>query len=195
VDIPISLGHSSRANQLPPQLEGPHTFPDTPVFDQQHQPHRAGRRALQAVIAQRMDTALFARGQQERLIIASGGNLRDSFTLFTLFTLITLFTEAATNAILRKSGQPKISAEDCNASIQQLRREYRNPLDYGKPTARLPDATLYSLLQAKAVQEFNGSGWFGVHPLIVDFLTDLKRAESPATSGTPTPDPLPGGTL
>lgn len=214
MDIPISLGHSSRANQLPPQFEGPHTFPDTPVFDQKHQPHKAGRRALQTVIAQRMDTALFARGQQERLIIASGGNLRDLFTLITV---------AATNAILRKTGPEKITAADCAAAIQDLRREYRNhlgdtPFDTekdkskpetrtqakldrlfdiydGKPDAGLPDATLYSLLQAKAVQEFNGKGWFGVHPLIVDFLTDLKKSAEPATGGAPATLPLPGGTL
>lgn len=208
VDIPISLGHSSRANQLPPQFEGPHTFPDTPVFDPEHKPHKAGREALQAVISQRMDTALFARGQQNRLITASGGNLRDLFTLIV---------EAATNAELRQAGQAKITQADCDAAIQQLRKEYRDhlgetPYDVekaglkdkldrlsaiyrGEPAAQVRDATLYALLQAKAVQEFNGKGWFGVHPLIVDFLTDLK--DRPELDALRAPDTrvLPGGTL
>jgi hypothetical protein len=38
------------------------------------------------------------------------------------------------------------------------------------PTAKIPNAVLHSLLHARAVQEFNGKRWFGVHPLVVDIL-------------------------
>lgn len=208
LDMPVALGHSSRAGQLPPQFEGPLTFPDTPVFDPQHKPHKAGRKALQAVIAQRMDPALFARSQQERLITASGGNLRDLFTLIT---------EAATNAELRKTGPQKITAADCDSAIQALRKEYRDHLGetafdiekaslqdkldrliaiyLGDTRAEVRDSTLYALLQAKAVQEFNGEGWFGVHPLIVDFLSRLKDRTELDPHRTPTTGTLPGGTL
>ena len=34
----------------------------------------------------------------------------------------------------------------------------------------VPDGVLYKLLLARAVQEFNNIGWFGVHPLVVDIL-------------------------
>lgn len=210
IDIPVSLGHSSRANQLSPQFEGPHNFPDTPVYQKDHTAHKKGREALGSVIAHRMDTSLFARGQEMRLIVASGGNLRDLFSLIV---------DAATNAELRSQPKPavRISKADCDAAINNLRKEYRDHLgttDFdiekadlkakldklsdiylGKPEAEVRDATLYSLLHAKAVQEFNGTSWFGVHPLIVDFLDRLKgRAELDACRDLETKK-LPGGSI
>jgi hypothetical protein len=210
IDIPVSLGHSSRANQLPPQFEGPHNFPDTPVYQKDHTEHKKGRAALRSVIAHRMDADLFARGQELRLIVASGGNLRDLFSLIV---------DAATHAELRAQPKPpaKITKADCDAAINNLRKEYRDHLgstDFdiekadlkakldkltdiylGKPEAEVRDATLYSLLHAKAVQEFNGISWFGVHPLIVDFLDRLEgRAELDTCRDVKTKR-LPGGSI
>ena len=38
------------------------------------------------------------------------------------------------------------------------------------PEHDIADAVLYSLLRGRALQEFNGEGWLGVHPLVVDIL-------------------------
>ena len=186
LDLPIGLGHSSRSNQLPALFDRPCNFPDTPVYQKDHTPHESGRAALRQVIAQRMNPDLFAEEQQERLIVASGGNLRDLFSLIVA---------ASTNAELRESNNVKITKPDVDAAINDLRKEYRDHLGetsydiekptfgaklsklaavyLGKPEAELHDPALYSLLHARAVQEFNGVSWFGVHPLIVDFLSRL----------------------
>ena len=208
IDIPVSLGHSSRAIQLPPQFDGPHNFPDTPVYQKDHTQHKKGRAALRTVIAHRMDAGLFATAQETRLIIASGGNLRDLFSLIV---------GAATNAELRQQPPAKITKADCDAAINSLRKEYRDHLgqtDFdveqvelkpkldkltdiylGKPEAEVRDATLYSLLHAKAVQEFNGISWFGVHPLIVDFLSRLEDRTELDPHRDPDTKRLPGGSL
>lgn len=183
-NIPISLVYSERSPQLPLSGDDIFCIPDTPVFHQDHTPHQEGRDALKAVLEARVVSRLFEDDQMTKLIIASGGNLRDLFQMTA---------QAADNAILRK--QSKIASIDADAAINYLRTEYErrlgeSPYDEEKvnkitydmkaerlksiydcdPVAKVPAPVLYSLLRARAVQEFNGERWFGVHPLVVDIL-------------------------
>lgn len=183
-NIPISLVYSERAAQLSFSGERIHCIPDTPVFHPDHTSHREGREALQAVLEARVIPELFGAGQMTTLIVACGGNLRDLFQMTA---------QAADNAIL--GGRSKIGSADAEAAINNLRTEYErrlgespydeekvNKITYemkaerlksiyaGDPVAKVPAPVLYSLLRARAVQEFNGTRWFGVHPLVVDIL-------------------------
>lgn len=215
LDVPIGLGHSSRANQLPAIFDGPHNFPDTPVYQKDHTPHAAGRDALRQVIAHRMDPNLFADGQQERVVVASGGNLRELFSLIVT---------ASTNAEIRIENEAQAGTElraiidrDVTAAINELRKEYRNHLgatayDIAKtdlptklaklsdvyrelPACKIRDEALYSLLHARAVQEFNCEGWFGVHPLVVDFLSEITDLAELQPLRDATTGRLPGGSI
>ena len=183
-NIPISLVYSERAAQLPFSGDRIYCIPDTPVFHQNHTPHQEGREALEAVLEARVTENLFEDNQLTRLIVASGGNLRDLFQMTA---------QAADNALLR--GKSLIGAADAAAAINSLRTEYErrlgeSPFDEEKvnkitydmkaerlksiydcdPVAKVPAPVLYSLLRARAVQEFNGERWFGIHPLVVDIL-------------------------
>ncbi len=183
-NIPISLVYSERSPQLPFSGERIHCIPDTPVFHQDHTPHQAGRDALKAVLEARVTPNLFEDDRMTDLIVASGGNLRDLFQMTA---------QAADNAILRNESQ--IGRIDAASAINSLRTEYErrlgeSPYDEEKvnkitydmkaerlksiydcdPVAKVPAPVLYSLLRARAVQEFNGQRWFGVHPLVVDIL-------------------------
>ena len=179
--IPTTLVYGSQLQQLPFSNDRIHCITDIPVFNREHKPDHAGRNALKAVLSARMNLALFEEGQANNIITASGGNLRDLFTLVS---------QAGDIAFLRNA--KKIASEDINKSVIQLRTDYErslgeSPLDKEKisykekaeklkaiykqdPDSRIPDATLHSLLRTKAVQEFNGERWFGVHPLVVDIL-------------------------
>jgi hypothetical protein len=53
------------------------------------------------------------------------------------------------------------------------------------PDYDVPDPVLYSLLNARAVQEFDGERWFGVHPLVVDILKAQGRLEAPEGGKVP----------
>lgn len=193
-NIPIWLAYSDKEAQLP--LQKKHCINDTPVFNQQHLPHLEGRAAVKAALEQRISPTLFAEGQQERIIVASGGNLTDLFTLTA---------QAADTAALREGKDGKIRAQDVNAAISDLRTRYRtalgshpyekNPIPYEQKAKRLisvyaqeeghdvPDPILHSLLRSKAVQEFNGERWFGVHPLVVDTL--IRHGKLQPSEGQP----------
>jgi len=180
--IPVTLAYSGQAESL---LDKPFCIPDIPVFDKDHRVHDAGRKAIQSILEARMDENLFDDGQVARLIAASGGNLRD------LFSMVMYATD---NAIMRNA--KTISEDDVTKSINNKRIEYRRSLGEsrydkekislddkierliqvydGKPGANFTNDVMHSLLRARAVQEFNGEGWYGVHPLVVDLLAELK---------------------
>lgn len=181
-DIPVGLVHSSKGASVSALLGRPMTIPDTPVYKQDHTPHRAGREALREILEDRISPDLFGPRQMMRLIVASGGNLRDLFAMTS---------QAADHAILR-GGAGKITAADVTRVINEMRSEYEGRLGVGPydeervtydekadrlvkiyasdPNAQIDDPVLFSLLRARAVQEFNGERWLGVHPLVVDLL-------------------------
>jgi hypothetical protein len=190
--IPIALVYSERATQLPCPRDRMHIVPDTPVFDRKHEEYRAGRAALREALEARVSPQLFGRGQLNRLIVASGGNLRDLFTMVN---------QAARLARLRDVPKGQIGKGDADRTINELRTEYTRRLGVGPydaaqltyqqkaerlvaiyhqtPDYDVPDPVLYSLLNARAVQEFNGERWFGVHPLVVDILKAQGRLKAP----------------
>jgi len=192
--IPVWLGYSPEANRLP---FDPHMIYDTPVYDQKHFPHEKGRAAVRAVLEARVLPSLFAEGQMTRLIEASGGNLRDLFALVL---------DAGEGARAKNRAAAVIGPDDAKAAISKMRRDYRmklgqspydaHPIPYleksqrllavynGNPDSDIPDPVLYSLLRGRAIQEFNGDGWFGVHPLVVDILKDQQHLKPQDPGGT-----------
>lgn len=103
--IPVWLAYSPEANRLPFER---HMIHDTPVYDQKHVAHPNGRAAVQAVLEARVLPSLFAEGQMTRLIVASGGNLRDLFALVV---------DAGEGASLRNPPSAVIGQDDATASI------------------------------------------------------------------------------
>lgn len=192
--IPVWLGYSQDANRLPFSKS---LIPDTPVFDRYHAAHIEGRQAVQAVLCARVNGVLIEPGQAERLIVASGGNLRDLFSMVF---------EAGEKALARDPDARQIAEADVNKAINAMRREYRmrlgeSPYDpkpihweekcerllavyRGVPGADVPDPVLYSLLKSRALQELSDEGWCGVHPLVVDILIDQKRLEEGSRGGS-----------
>lgn len=178
--LPVSLYNSSKGTSLPFH-DLSFVLPDTAVFNQDHSANIKGRSALQSVLEARMATTLFEKDQIERLIVASGGNLRDLFYLVN---------HAADTATIR--GAETINAADVFGAIVNLRSDYerrlgQSPYDpetvsykdkadrlfqiyNNEKMAQITDPVMYSLLNARAIQEFNGQRWFGVHPLVVDIL-------------------------
>jgi len=200
--IPVALVYSQAASQLPFGHDRVLVIPDTPVFDKEHKPHERGRAAVAAVLSARVTPRLFEAGEMERLIVASGGNLRDLFGMVR---------QAALNA--RRRGGETISEADSSYAINQTRVTYQrrlgeSPYDPEKVTfldkvqrleaiyhrdadSDIPDAVLHSLLRARAVQEFNGERWFGVHPLVVELLRRRpgRLAEEPTPARKPRAKP------
>lgn len=185
-NLPIGLYYSDRAPGLPFPGDCSFVIPDTPVYQSDHEVNETGRQALTKVLNARMSPELFEPEQQMRLIVASGGNLRDLFVLVNY---------AADTALLREASQ--INSEDASSAILNLRSDYErrlglSPFDRAQVTyddkakrlvevyngdteVKIPDEVMYALLNGRAVQEFNGKRWFGVHPLVIDILADQDR--------------------
>lgn len=193
--LPISLYYSAKAARLPFPGHQSFVIPDTPMFDAAHQHNERGQGAVERALAARMELGLFEAGCLPRLIVASGGNLRNLFSLVNY---------AADGAAIR--GVEKISEAEADAAIVNLRSDYerrlgQSPYDpqeveykdkaellkriyAGEKDAQMTNPALYSLLNARAVQEFNGQRWFGVHPLVVDILVAQKHLGEDALGGT-----------
>jgi hypothetical protein len=189
--LPINLFYSSKATQLPFSTDRSFILADTPVFQADKTANQKGRAAIVSVLTARMDLDLFAAGQMNRAIVASGGNLSDLFSIINY---------AADTAIIR--GGSQIEAEDLTQAIYNLRSDYErrlgqspydpDPVTYPQkadrlmeiynddPKAQITDSVMYSLLNARAIQEFNGKRWFCVHPLVVDILVKQQRIQPPA---------------
>jgi len=193
--LPISLYYSATAARLPFSAHQSFVIPDTPMFDAAHLPNERGQGAVERALAARMDLGLFEPGCLPRLVVASGGNLRNLFSLVNY---------GADGASIR--GVEKIGAADADAAIVNLRSDYerrlgQSPYDAqnvtyeakaallvriydGEKAAQMTNPALYSLLNARAVQEFNGQRWFGVHPLVVDILGAQNHLPEGTLGGT-----------
>lgn len=191
--IPVSLAYTSRGTALPFPV---FSIPDTPVYNARHEADENGRNAILSLLARRINLDLLAPGQALRAIVASGGHLRDLFSLLR---------EASDLALLDEPPSPVIASVHMDKAIYKLRHETRlrlgeSPYEkvpvsweqkaarlaavyHARPEAAIPDPVLYSLLHSRAVQEFNGEGWFGVAPLVVDVLKEQDAGLPPDAPG------------
>lgn len=188
-NIPVALGYSGEARSIIDTADRC-LLHDSPVFDQKHKPHEQGRKVLREVVEKRMELTLFDEGILESLLVASGGNLRDLFNMILEACdqaigkeLTTIAQVHARNAIVtqrieyeRRLGTDRFGEEviKFKDKVDRLKAIYNN-----KPDSSRTDDILYSLLRSRAVQEFNGERWFGVHPLVVDYLVSNKHIKKP----------------
>jgi hypothetical protein len=197
VVIPIWLKYSEDALIILPPNFVFFVIPDIAVYRQDHQRDLQVIDALKAVVLARANERLFEDTVLERLCIASGGNLRDLFGLIR---------DAMLSA--RRRYADAISVLDAERASAGLRNDYKNWLGstgqdavdtpliekldrlvaiYQRedPTVEVPDRVLYLLLRQRCALQYNGEGWIGVHPLIVDLLIEFKKLEqgSPGGSG------------
>jgi len=192
-NMPLALAFGSRYNEIP-NLAKQDIF-DTPVFTKDRQPNNDGMEFARNVVQARANDNLFGANQLDRLIVASGANLRDLFSMIT---------EAALNARVDRSETIESPHVDIvvskwiyqfksklgttqydtvkvpnNDKIERLKSLY----DGSDPTAELSDDVLGILLQANAVQEFNTQHWFALHPLMVRVMQDMSQISRAALGG------------
>lgn len=188
--IPVDLAWSGNRVDLPFDV---YSIQDTPVYTADFQPDK-GRAALRELLAKRINPDLFDPGQLDRLIVASGGHLRDLFYLVR---------DASDRALDEPTD--RVRAGHVSTAIAKLRKDVLlrlGPSQYDlepvtweerakrlvaihrrTPEAGVPDPILHTLLRARAVQEFNGIGRFAVAPLVVDILIAHGLLEKGAPGG------------
>ncbi len=99
-----------------------------------------------------------------------------------------------------------ISLDDADGAVMSLRFDYKQLLGstgedsvtlsekldrlvalYRRedPAVEVPDRVLYLLLRQRCALQYNGAGWIGVHPLIVDLLVEFAKLDRNALGGCP----------
>jgi hypothetical protein len=193
--IPVGLAYTEEAEKMPFGRDSQFIVPDIAVFDRDHQVDENGVDALLEVIYRRIDKQLLNEDLARQVVLASGGNIRDLFDLLR---------RAALSAEVQ--GQLAIQLNNAIEAVNAMRQDYaarlgENPFDKaasipletklaklediynGDPQAQIPDKLLYVLLRQRIVLQFNGAGWYGVHPMIIDKLKEISRSLNPSSPG------------
>jgi len=197
VVIPIWLQYSEDATIILPPNFLSFVIPDIAVCHKNHLVDKDAIAALRAVVTARVNPSVFKDETLDRFCLASGGNLRDLFALIRNAMLSARLRNAAT-----------ISADDASNAIASLRNDYKQLLGstgqdsddtplgvkldrlvgiYRRedPTVEVPDRVLYLLLRQRCALQYNGTGWIGVHPLIVDLLVEFNKLDRDSLGGCP----------
>ena len=100
-----------------------------------------------------------------------------------------------------------ISSPDADGAIASLRNDYKQLLGstgysekdtplaeklnrlvglylHEDPTVDVPDRVLYLLFRQRCALQYNGAGWIGVHPLVVDLLVDFDKLPGGSPGGS-----------
>jgi hypothetical protein len=206
-NIPAAARIAEIGSQLPMPVQ---RIYDVPTCNADHSPNLDGRSALTKALSRRIREELIEDRQAERLIVASGGNMR------TLFRMV---DDAANQSVVRLerngSRDPEagpIGVLGVTHAINAMRAEYRDRLGTiglgqnepstpdklqrlvdiyeQRPGHDIPDPVLVHLLVAGAVQIFNDTVRHVVHPLVVDVLASQGLLGEDKTIGA-----VPGGTV
>ena len=188
--IPVFLFHS-------PDVEAfKHDFDDIIPLPMIKVSNPDGSRAhgfdiVEKIIGQRLQKGLIEQQAMELLIEKTGGVLRHVFEVIHVATLMT-------------GVQPPLKEKQIEYGLTQLRKEFWKqitpPLKEGHPDPDITTDQLYDrladygnqqikggrippksdylnqiLLKSCGLVEYNGAGWFGVHPLVMDNLKELGR--------------------
>lgn len=169
---------------------------DVPIYNPDHSRNQEGFAAISRALSKRASSNLFAEGQEERLILASGGNLRTLFNLVNESSNFAAVRHRKTD--LEYDGSGQIEKEDVTTAINTMRAQYRDRLgesivnvnhevSWDDKIDRLvaiyqedsgsdrPDRVLASLLKAGAVLVFNKTVRYAVHPVVADYLAANQK--------------------
>ncbi len=193
--IPIYLFHSPDANAFKNKFTG--LVPLRMIKVSEPKPggeteRTPGFDTVKDIIFERIDAELIEVDALDRLIERTGGVLRH---VFEVFQVISIMADV----------EKPIRREHIDYALGQVRQElwqmialpldkfpgapdsvealYARLCDYaktqraGKKPPCNSDAVNQVLLKSCALVEYNGGGWFGVHPLVAENLVNLGRLE------------------
>jgi len=135
-----------------------------------------GIRVIRNIVALRADLELFEDKALDELIVKTGGSLRDLFRCIIRAAGYSRYRNAS-----------RIEMPDAQQSLTELTSELKKRIestDYEFIRSLMNDQMkrreiqnredLLKYMRAGVVIEYNGKGWHAPHPLIEDFLNELK---------------------
>ena len=178
--VPLPLIHSPDGRRLRSRFETL-TLPMIKIHNPRGERVEKGWQTLCEIVSRRLDIENLMDTEALNLAIEkTGGILRD---------LLAIIRDAS--AVARYRNAPRISVEAVHASLDRLKMEYRNSIrGRGEvsteelyqcmvqiaqtPSKQVPvNPALMLLLYTQAVVEYNGRGWYDLHPLMRDALYEM----------------------
>jgi energy-coupling factor transporter ATP-binding protein EcfA2 len=199
--LDIFSGYSTSLSQFP--LNIVYTFPIALVFDARFQTfsrrfqtetlpiisintkengsNERGREVMREIIALRSDEGLIDKDARDWLIRKTGGSLRDLFRL----TVNAARFARAQNLTSINLDMAKRATTELQTELRRLvtMEHYEFLKMIHKNPTQIPDSELLlKMMMGGIVLEYNGIGWYGLHPLIKDFLIDIGVLSSNETT-------------
>ena len=186
--IPIYLFHSPDLNAFRPHFDAVIGLPMIKISDPKKS-HAPGRKVIETIIKARVEEGLIQKDALRLLIEKTGGVLRHVFEVLNIIsTMAHIAAPISKDAVrygldqLRKTCWQQIALPVDNAAgvasvndlYERLAKYARMQCNNEKPIPE-SDPVNQLLLKCCALIEYNGEGWFGVHPLIVENLKRLGR--------------------
>jgi len=177
--FPISVAFSSEFMPLKNQYTV-HFLPMIKTHTKNNQDFADGINIIKDIIYARAEKNIFEDEAITLLITKTGGCLRDVFECIN---------KAAFRAYIGRNSNI-VEKEDIERALLELKSDYTRMLvvdDYKKlheiyQTKRdIEDkdtCKMLDYLKSQVVLEYNGEGWFDVHPLVYDFVDERLKARS-----------------
>jgi hypothetical protein len=188
--IPIYLFHSPDANAFRDRFTSVLALPMIKVREPDGSEVKKGIDTVKQIVWSRIECELIEEQALKHLVLQTGGVLRHVFQVFQIIAAM-------------KDVQKPIGMQEVKYALAQVRRElwqmialphekfpgvpesvedlYGRLVEYtriqrdGKRPPCDSDAINQILLKSCALVEYNGEGWFGVHPLVEENLEMMGR--------------------
>lgn len=169
--FPIGLSYDTRFSAMESYFITK-TLPMIKISTIENKPFMEGINIISEIVKKRTDLALFEKDVITKLIVCTGGSLRDLFYVINA---------SAKRAGRRNSGT--ISMEDAQRALEEIKTSLTRRIEekdysfllniYNGNKERIEDKEmLLKMLQASVVLEYNGKRWHNIHPLVADFFKE-----------------------
>ncbi len=185
--VPIFLMHSTEMSSLNGNVYINILLPmiKTRTKTAYNERYEAGIDKIKELVSKRMDTNLFNKEEDlTYLIVKTGGVLRDLFQVIVNAAESAIYNErekieyddiryyldtvkSSYYRALSGSSQRNISPEDI---VNKLKKLHENNII--KPV--VIDQIILEALRLQVLIEYNGDGWYGLHPLVIEHIEDLR---------------------
>ncbi|MFW3426985.1 hypothetical protein ACN9KI_08935 [Aliarcobacter butzleri] len=186
--VPIFLMHSTEMSSLNGNVYRNILLPmiKTRTKNSYKEEYPEGINKIKELVSKRMDISLFEKEDDlNLLIIKTGGVFRDLFQVIVNASESAIYNnrkqinfnddiryylnivKSSYYRALSGSSQRNISPEDIITKLKELHEK-----NIIKPMAI--DQIILEALRLQVLIEYNGDGWYGLHPLVIEHLEDLE---------------------
>lgn len=146
-------------------------------------PNPKGHAIIRAIVERRADPTLFADGVLDSMIDRTGGCLRHLFRAISKAAILARrLNKTQVTAELADRALTEIKS-DLSARVEGKEHDFLKEVAGGRHREIDDKPTLLRMMQALTVLEYNGERWYDVHPLMKEYLREIKKLPKESHEG------------